>query len=206
MWMDLEATGPVGTARPSCLRACRRWPPGAQRSMGVEWGELIHHHLPSSPFTRCQKSRPPQLEETGGMGTAAFILPEGQFLFSARAAFIVKGSVFNLSIELELQVQSSKWLWSLLCTDVCQGRGWVQGHKEVASQPGREAGVPWPLPYAGGCKRLERLLGWGGERGCYEGQGAPDVLSTPFHTTLQGLHVLGFTCVPLGGGGFLFLL
>lgn len=97
------------------------------------------------------------------MGTTAFIPRECQLLFSARTAFIVKGSVFNLSTELELQVQSSKWLWSLVRADVCQGGGQVQGHREEASHSGSEAGAPWPLPCAGGCEEslLERLLGWG---------------------------------------------
>ena len=147
--------------RPSCLRNMPTPAPGSSGRHGGEMAGADSSCLPRFPSTRCQKPCPPQLEETRGIGTAAFIMSECQPLFFARTVFIVQGSVFNLSTELELEVQSSKRLRNLVHADVCQGGGQVWGHREVASRPGREAGGLSPVQAA--VRRVCWKVCWAGE-------------------------------------------
>lgn len=59
-------------------------------------GELIHHHFPRFSFTRCQKSCPPQREETRGWERRLLFCPH---ISSASAWAVYAAEVGLLSLH-----------------------------------------------------------------------------------------------------------
>lgn len=62
---DMDGSGGQWPSRNSMVLLFKKHADSHPQGHNAAWdwgGELIHPHLPRSPFTRCQKSRPPQLE------------------------------------------------------------------------------------------------------------------------------------------------
>lgn len=142
-------------------------------------GELIHHHFPRFSFTRCQKSCPPQREESRGWERRLLFCPHVSCrLCVGRLRCRGGSSISPLSFTPGPVQQTFTRL--LTC-----GRVW--------GWEGRGAGKQMPLglpaPRAGG------------EGGCGGVQRAPGECAPPSRCP-QGLHILVLPCPSREGLAF----